>query len=76
MRLGKNQKAVLKKAVVGNDSALVTFEMAKAVYGNNSDAKSCLRSLSGKGILKEIGSNGARYKITNLPEDLYMEWVE
>lgn len=75
VRIGENQKAVLRKAVVKNESTKVTFGMAKSVYGDNHGAKKCLRALSGKGILEECNSNGMKYRITNLPEELYQEWV-
>lgn len=76
VRLGENQKAVLRKAVVKNESTKVTHGMAKSVYGDNSGAKKCLRTLAGKGILEEVNRNGGVYKITNLPEELYSEWVK
>jgi len=81
MNLGEKQKAVLKKAVVDKESASVTFSMARSVYGNRSAARDCLNGLEAKGILEEVkgGSefknNGNLYKITNLPEEHYDQWV-
>lgn len=76
MKIGENQKAVLRRAVVDNSSTKVTFGMAKSVYGDKTQAKKCLRSLAGKGILEETeNSNGRLYRITNLPDELYDKWV-
>jgi predicted transcriptional regulator len=75
--LGDNQKSLLRKAVVDKKQALVTFSMAKKIYGSSNQAKKGLAGLENKGIIEEIdGSHRMKFEITNLPEDLYAKWIK
>ena len=74
VRISEQQLQVLEKQVVGNGTLRLPFQVVRKHYSSREAAKNALGSLESKGIVEKY-SEGV-YRISNLPEELYRDWVK
>jgi len=73
VQLSQEQVQLLKKRIVEEETALLTFEAARSLYSSKTAARNALQSLQEKGVIDRVGPG--KYKISSLPEELHEKWI-